>query len=115
MGNAQAAAEKTLESALQTTEMKVTAKALLIKIGEAKKEAGRAFGLIDLTLPNPSTAAAKNHCLRPAGQMILNDLRLTHPSNPQRRANCAYLQQIPLSHAPTLPDRTLWQPAQASP
>jgi hypothetical protein len=28
-------------------------KALLIKIGEAKKEAGRAFGLLDLKLPNP--------------------------------------------------------------
>jgi transposase len=34
--------------------MKLTAKALLIKIGEAKKEAGRAFGLIELTLPHPS-------------------------------------------------------------
>ena len=28
--------------------MKLNTKALLIKIGEAKKEAGRAFGLIDL-------------------------------------------------------------------
>jgi len=34
--------------------MKLTAKRLLIKIGEAKKEAGRVFGLIDLKLPNPS-------------------------------------------------------------
>jgi len=34
--------------------MKLSAKALLIKIGEAKKEAGRVFGLIDLKLPNPS-------------------------------------------------------------
>ena len=34
--------------------MKLDTKALLIKIGEAKKEAGRAFGLIDLELPNPS-------------------------------------------------------------
>jgi hypothetical protein len=34
---------------LQT--MKLNTKALLIKIGEAKKEAGRAFGLIDLKLP----------------------------------------------------------------
>jgi Transposase len=33
--------------------MKLNTKALLIKIGEAKKEAGRAFGLIDLKLPNP--------------------------------------------------------------
>jgi hypothetical protein len=87
--------------------MKLTAKALLIKIGEAKKEAGRAFGLIDLKLLNPSTAAAKNHSLRPAGQMFFNDLRLTHPSNPQRRANCAYLQQIHFPMPPTLPDRTL--------
>ena len=31
--------------------MKLNTKALLIKIGEAKKEAGRAFGLIDLKLP----------------------------------------------------------------
>ena len=34
--------------------MKLSAKALLIKIGEAKKEAGLVFGLIDLKLPNPS-------------------------------------------------------------
>ena len=34
--------------------MKLSVKALLIKIGEAKKEAGRVFGLIDLKLPNPS-------------------------------------------------------------
>ena len=34
--------------------MKLSAKVLLIKIGEAKKEAGRVFGLIDLKLPNPS-------------------------------------------------------------
>jgi hypothetical protein len=33
--------------------MKLNTEALLIKIGEAKKEAGRAFGLIDLKLPNP--------------------------------------------------------------
>ena len=33
--------------------MKLNTKALLIKIGEAKKEAGHAFGLIDLKLPNP--------------------------------------------------------------
>jgi hypothetical protein len=33
--------------------MKLNTKALLIKIGEAKKEVGRAFGLIDLKLPNP--------------------------------------------------------------
>ena len=39
--------------------MKLTAKALLIKIGEAKKEAGRAFGLIDLKLPNPSKPKMK--------------------------------------------------------
>jgi hypothetical protein len=31
--------------------MKLNTRALLIKIGEAKKEAGRAFGLIDLKLP----------------------------------------------------------------
>jgi hypothetical protein len=34
-------------------EMKLNTKVLLIKIGEAKKEVGRAFGLIDLKLPNP--------------------------------------------------------------
>jgi transposase len=39
--------------------MKLTAKALLIKIGEAKKEAGRVFGLIDLKLPNPSKPKMK--------------------------------------------------------
>ena len=33
--------------------MKLNTKVLLIKIGEAKKDAGRAFGLIDLKLPNP--------------------------------------------------------------
>ncbi len=33
--------------------MKLNTKALLIKIGEAKKEAGRTFGSIDLKLPNP--------------------------------------------------------------
>jgi transposase len=37
----------------QLQKMKLNTKALLIKIGEAKKEAGRAFGLIDLKLPNP--------------------------------------------------------------
>ena len=39
--------------------MKLNTKALLIKIGEAKKEAGRAFGLIDLKLPNPSSSRKK--------------------------------------------------------
>jgi len=39
--------------------MKLSAKALLIKIGEAKKEAGRVFGLIDLNLPNPSKSKRK--------------------------------------------------------
>jgi transposase len=39
--------------------MKLSTKALLIKIGEAKKEAGRAFGLIDLKLPNPSRSRTK--------------------------------------------------------
>jgi transposase len=39
--------------------MKLSAKALLIKIGEAKKEAGRVFGLIDLKLPNPSKSKRK--------------------------------------------------------
>ena len=40
-------------------QMKLSAKALLIKIGEAKKEAGRVFGLIDLKLPNPSKSKRK--------------------------------------------------------
>jgi len=39
--------------------MKLSAKALLIKLGEAKKEAGRVFGLIDLKLPNPSKSKRK--------------------------------------------------------
>jgi transposase len=39
--------------------MKLSAKALLIKIGEAKKEAGGVFGLIDLKLPNPSKTKRK--------------------------------------------------------
>jgi hypothetical protein len=40
--------------------MKLSAKALLIKIGEAKKEARRVFGLIDLKLPNPSKSVSEN-------------------------------------------------------
>jgi transposase len=39
--------------------MKLTSKTLLIKIGEAKKEAGRVFGLIELKLPNPSKSKTK--------------------------------------------------------
>jgi transposase len=39
--------------------MKLSAKALLIKIGEAKKEAGRVFGLIDLKLANLSKSKRK--------------------------------------------------------
>ena len=39
--------------------MKFNTKALLIKIGEAKKEDGRAFGLIDLKLPNASRSRKK--------------------------------------------------------
>ncbi len=42
--------------------MKLSAKALLIKIGEAKKEAGRVFGLIDLSYPiraNPNAKSPK--------------------------------------------------------
>jgi transposase len=37
----------------------LSAKALLIKIGEAKKEAGRVFGLLDLKLPTPGRVKAK--------------------------------------------------------
>jgi len=44
--------------------MKLNPKALLIKIGEAKKEAGRAFGLIDLKLPNPGRSKKR----KPIGQ-----------------------------------------------
>src|SRR5207245_9490105 len=36
--------------------MKLNTKALLIKSGEAKKEGRRAFGLIDLKLPNPGSS-----------------------------------------------------------
>jgi transposase len=39
--------------------MKLSAKTLLIKIGEAKKEAGRVFGLLDLKLPTPRKRKAK--------------------------------------------------------
>jgi hypothetical protein len=39
--------------------MKLSTKALLIKIGEAKKEAGRVFGLLDLKLPTPRRGKAK--------------------------------------------------------
>lgn len=39
--------------------MNLTTSALLIKIGEAKKEAGRVFGLIEIKLPNPSKAKKK--------------------------------------------------------
>jgi dsDNA-specific endonuclease/ATPase MutS2 len=49
--------------------MKLNTKALLIKIGEAKKEAGRAFGLIDLKLPNPDGAKKrKPKTKRPKGK-----------------------------------------------
>jgi DDE family transposase len=39
--------------------MKLSAKTLLIKIGEAKKEAGRVFGLLDLKVPTPRKRKAK--------------------------------------------------------
>jgi hypothetical protein len=45
--------------------MKLNLKALLIKIGEAKKEAGRAFGLIDLKLPNPGKNLKGDLWIRP--------------------------------------------------
>jgi transposase len=49
--------------------MKLNTKALLIKIGEAKKEAGRAFGLIDLKLPNPGRSKKrKPKTERPKGK-----------------------------------------------
>lgn len=48
---------KLLQRLLQLQGMKLTARALLIKIGEAKKEAGRAFGLVDLQLPDPKDPA----------------------------------------------------------
>ena len=49
--------------------MKLNTKALLIKIGEAKKEAGRAFGLIDLKLPNPGRSKKRTpKTKRPKGK-----------------------------------------------
>jgi hypothetical protein len=39
--------------------MKLSAKTLLIKIGEAKKGAGLVFGLLDLKFPNPSKSKRK--------------------------------------------------------
>jgi Transposase DDE domain len=39
--------------------MKLSAKTLLIKIGEAKKEAGRVFGLLDLKVSTPRKRKAK--------------------------------------------------------
>lgn len=50
---------KLWERLCELKKMKLSAKALLIKIGEAKKEAGRVFGLIDLKLPNPSKSKRK--------------------------------------------------------
>ena len=49
--------------------MKLNTKALLIKIGEAKKDAGRAFGLIDLKLPNPGRSKKRRpKTKRPTGK-----------------------------------------------
>ena len=45
--------------------MRLTAKVLLIKIGEAKKEAGRVFGLIELKLPNPNKSKKKKPKTKP--------------------------------------------------
>jgi transposase len=52
--------------------MKLTAKALLIKIGEAKKEAGRVFGLIELKLPNPSKSKKKKPKTKPSFSFRIN-------------------------------------------
>jgi hypothetical protein len=52
--------------------MKLTAKGLLIKIGEAKKEAGRVFGLIDLKLPNPSKSKKKKPITKPSFSFRIN-------------------------------------------
>ena len=52
--------------------MKLTAKALLIKIGEAKKEAGRVFGLIELKLPNPSRSKKKKPKTNPSFTFRIN-------------------------------------------
>lgn len=50
--------KKLLQRLRQLQGMKLTASALLIKIGEAKKEAGRTFGLVDLQLPDPKDPSA---------------------------------------------------------
>ena len=65
--------------------MKLNAKALLIKIGEAKKEAGRAFGLIDLKLPNPGRSKKrKPKTERPKGKKPQTKLNFSFRVNRAR-------------------------------
>ena len=52
--------------------MKLTAKGLLIKIGEAKKEVGRVFGVIELKLPNPSKSKKKKPKTKPNFSFRMN-------------------------------------------
>ena len=60
--------------------MKLDTKALLIKIGEAKKEAGRAFGLIDLELPNPGRSKKRNPTAKSPKLNLTLVFELTGPS-----------------------------------
>jgi transposase len=57
-------------------EMKLSTKTLLIKIGEAKKEAGRVFGLLDLKLPTPRRRKAKKAKARVRFSFRINRAKL---------------------------------------
>jgi transposase len=82
--------------------MKLTAKALLIKIGEAKKEAGRVFGLIELKLPNPSKSKKKKPKTKPSFSFRINRAKLRDTYRREGR----YLLRSNLSEqAPA----TLWE------
>jgi len=82
--------------------MKLTAKGLLIKIGEAKKEAGRVFGLIELKLPNPSKSKKKKPKTKPSFSFRINRAKFRETYRREGR----YLLRSNLSEqAPA----TLWE------
>ena len=78
--------------------MKLNTKALLIKIGEAKKEAGRAFGLIDLKLPNPSKSKKKKPKTKPRFSFRINRAKFRNTYRREGR----YLLRSNLSAQPEL-------------
>jgi len=78
--------------------MKLTAKGLLIKIGEAKKEAGRVFGLIDLKLPNPSKSKKKKPKTKPRFSFRINRAKFRNTYRREGR----YLLRSNLSAQPEL-------------